>query len=75
MPMPSNEVWRNLLANEPIESFWDAPWLELWPFFIFDCGFPRKSVLANRKDRESDLLPNRAIENFWEAMWFELWPF
>ena len=32
MPMPSNEARRNLLQNEPIESFWDALWLELWPF-------------------------------------------
>ena len=33
--MPSNEVQRNLLPNEPIESFWDALWLELWPFLCF----------------------------------------
>ena len=32
MPMPSNEARRNLLPNEPIESFWDALWLELLPF-------------------------------------------
>ena len=35
MPMPSNEARRNLLQNEPIESFWDALWLELWPFLCF----------------------------------------
>ena len=31
MPMPSNEVRRNLLPNEPIDSFWYALWVELWP--------------------------------------------
>ena len=35
MPMPSNEVRRYLLQNEPIESFWDALCLELWPFLCF----------------------------------------
>ena len=35
MRMPSNEVRRNLLPDEPIESFWDALWLELWPVFCF----------------------------------------
>ena len=34
MPIPSNEARRNLLPNEPIESFWDALWLELWPFLV-----------------------------------------
>ena len=32
MPMPSNEARRNLLPNEPIESFWDALWLGIQPF-------------------------------------------
>ena len=27
---------RNLLPNRAIESFWDALWLELWPFLYFD---------------------------------------
>ena len=31
MPMPSNEERRNLLPNEPIDSFWYALWVELWP--------------------------------------------
>ena len=35
MPMPSNEVRRNLLPNEPIESFWDAMWLGIQPFLCF----------------------------------------
>ena len=34
MPMPSNEARRNLLSNERLESFWDALWLELWPFLL-----------------------------------------
>ena len=32
MPMPSNEARRNLLSNERLDTFWDALWLELWPF-------------------------------------------
>ena len=35
MPMPSNEARRNLLPNEPIESFWDAMWLGIQPFLCF----------------------------------------
>ena len=33
-PIP-NESLRNLLQNERLESFWDALWLELWPFLSF----------------------------------------
>ena len=30
--MPSNEARHNLLSNERLDTFWDALWLELWPF-------------------------------------------
>ena len=30
--MPPNDREFNLLSNRAIESFWDALWLELWPF-------------------------------------------
>ena len=33
--MPSNEARRNLLSNERLDAFWDALWLELWPFLYF----------------------------------------
>ena len=35
-----NDTPRNLLPKPAIESFWDALWLELWPFFAFYCRFP-----------------------------------
>ena len=35
MPMPSNEARHNLLSNERLDTFWDALWLELWPFLYF----------------------------------------
>ena len=35
MPMPSNEARRNLLSNERRDTFWDALWLELWPFLYY----------------------------------------
>ena len=35
MPMPLNEARRNLLSNERLDTFWDALWLELWPFLCF----------------------------------------
>ena len=31
-----NDTPRDLLPNRAIESFWDALWLELWPFLYFD---------------------------------------
>ena len=33
--MPSNEAGHNLLSNERLDTFWDALWLELWPFLYF----------------------------------------
>ena len=34
--LSKNDSPRNLLPNRAIESFWDALWLELWPFLYFD---------------------------------------
>ena len=34
--LSKNDSPRNLLPNHAIESFWDALWLELWPFLYFD---------------------------------------
>ena len=31
-----NDMPHDLLPNRAIESFWDALWLELWPFLYFD---------------------------------------
>ena len=31
-----NDTPCDLLPNRAIESFWDALWLELWPFLYFD---------------------------------------
>ena len=31
-----NDRELNLLSNGAVESFWDALWLELWPFLYFD---------------------------------------
>ena len=39
MPMPSNEARRNLLSNRAVEGFWDALWLELWPFEVLTYAF------------------------------------
>ena len=39
--MPSNEARRNLLSNERLDTFWDALWLELWPFLYFTVEFRR----------------------------------
>ena len=37
-PKPcSNDARRNLLSNDVDESFWDALWLELWPFEVLTC--------------------------------------
>ena len=33
--LSKNDSPRNLLPNRAIESFWDALWLELWPFLCF----------------------------------------
>ena len=33
--LSKNDSPRNLLPNRAIESFWDALWLELWPFLYF----------------------------------------
>ena len=39
-PKPcSNDVRRNLLSNDVDESFWDALWLELWPFEVLTLVF------------------------------------
>ena len=35
----SNDARRNLLSNEPVESFWGALWLELWPFEVLTIVF------------------------------------
>ena len=35
MPATQNYSKLNLLPNERLESFWDALWLELWPFLCF----------------------------------------
>ena len=43
MPMPSNEARRNLLPNEPIESFWDALWLGIRPSLCSIIEFRRNA--------------------------------
>ena len=52
-PKPcSNDARRNLLSNDVDESFWDALWLELWPFevlitvFLHFSFFRRVFVIA-----------------------------
>ena len=35
----SNDRDGNLLSNEGLESFWDALWLELWPFLFLTLVF------------------------------------
>ena len=41
MLMPSSEARHSFLPNRALERFWDALWLELWPFLFFileTCG-------------------------------------
>ena len=38
MAMYSNEVRRNLLSNERLDTFWDALWLGIRPFLCFMVG-------------------------------------
>ena len=45
MPMPSNEVRRNLLPNEPIESFWDVLWLGIQPCL---CSIESRKVVQGQ---------------------------
>ena len=34
--LSKSDAPHNLLPNRAIESFWNALWLELWPFLYFD---------------------------------------
>ena len=53
MPMPSNEALRNLLSNERLDTFWDALWLELWPFLY---------LLQNLVESHADALKRSAAQ-------------
>ena len=75
MPMLSNEARRNLLSNERLDTFWDALWLELWPFLCFtvEISSNRMPMLSNEARRS--WLSNEHLDTFWDALWLELWPF
>ena len=58
-----NDRELNLMPKAPIESFWDALWLELWLFLcvMVEC---RRIVrdLASPNDRELNMMPKAPIE-------------
>ena len=68
MPMPSNEVRRNLLPNEPIESFWDVLWLGIRPFLCFTIESRKVVQGTPTGGRKLNLLSEEPIESFWDVL-------
>ena len=74
MTLPKDREF-DLLSIGTLDTFWDALWLELWPFLCLYGRISYNCVSTLPNDREFDLLSIGTVDTFWDALWLELWPF